>query len=88
MLENKDLEYILTCKKESRPKEDCIAKHFYDFYIVKTQEIDMKHIVLQESEVEAVKLASKEEFKQIVENGNVVDRKEIYDVLLNYLFSI
>lgn len=87
-LNNEDLQYIFTTKKESRPKEDIIEKHFYDFYIAKISKIDIDHITLQESEVENAKLVNKEEFKYMVEYENMVKRDEIYNSLLEYLFTM
>ena len=49
-------------------------------------EIDMNKIVLQESEVAGAKLVTKEEFKEMVETGNMVKRPEFYKALLDYLF--
>lgn len=86
-LNKEDLQYIFTSKKESIPKEDYISRHFYDFYIAKINKIDIEHITLQECEVESAKLVNKEEFKYMVENENMVNRDEIYKVLLEYLFK-
>ncbi len=86
-LYKEDLQYIFTTRNESRPKEDHIAKHFYDFYIAKISEIDMDHITLQESEVENAKLVNKEEFKYMIEHEDMVKRDKIYNALLEYLFK-
>lgn len=84
---NKDLQYIFTVKSESIPKENHIARHFYDFYIAKINKIDIGAITLQESEVENAKLVNKEEFKYMIEHENMVKRDEIYNALLEYLFK-
>lgn len=86
-LQNENLQYIFTCKKETRPKENHIAKHFNDFYIARVKEIDMEHITLQESEVENAKLVTKEEFKDMVEHENMVNREDVYNKVIEYLFK-
>lgn len=85
-VEDKDLNYILTYKKESYVREDYKDKQIFDCYIAKVKEIDMDKIILQESEVADAKLVTKEEFKNMVESGNMVKRPEFYKALLDYLF--
>lgn len=85
-VEDKYLNYILTYKKESYVREDYKDKQIFDCYIAKVKEIDMNKIILQESEVADAKLVTKEEFKNMVESGNMVKRPEFYKALLDYLF--
>lgn len=85
-IEEKDLDYILTYKKESYVREDYKDKQIFDCYIAKVEEINMENIILQESEVADAKLVTKEEFKNMVESGNMVKRPEFYKALLDYLF--
>lgn len=80
-----DLNYILTYKKESKEGEDLIDKQIFDCYIVNTKEINIENIIIQESEVEGVKLVSKEEFKWMIENENMSERPIFYKALLEYL---
>lgn len=84
-VEDKDLSYILTYKKESNVREDYIDKQIFDCYITKVKEINMNDIVLQESEVADAKLVTKNEFKSMVESGNMVKRPEFYKAILDYL---
>lgn len=86
ILEKNQLKYILTYKKESTVKKDYLDKQIYDCYIAKAKEINMEEIVMQESEVEAVKLVNKDEFKEIILSENVVKRPELYQALTKYLF--
>ena len=85
-IEEKDLDYILTYKKESYVREDYKDKQIFDCYIAKVEEINMENIILQESEVADSKLVTKEGFKNMVESGNMVDRKAFYEALMDYLF--
>lgn len=82
-----DLDYILTYKKESYVREDYMDKQIFDCYIAKVKEIDMNKIILQESEVADSKLVNREEFKNMVENENMLERPDFYKALLDYLFK-
>lgn len=86
-LKGEDLQYIFTTKNESIPKEDHIARHFYDFYIAKINKINIENITLQESEVENAKLVNKEEFKYMLEHENMVKRDDIYKAILEYILK-
>ena len=82
-----NLQYVFTCKHESRPKENYIVKHIHDFYVAKVDKIDMEQITLQESEVESAKLVNREEFQYMVEHENMVKRDEIYKAVLEYILK-
>ena len=81
----KELEYILTYKNKENVDEDYIDNQIYDCYIVKREEIDLKDIKMQESEVEQVKLCNKKQFSEIIESGNIVKRDELYKKIIEYL---
>lgn len=85
-IEDKDLKYILTYKKESNVREDYKDKQIFDCYIAKVKEINMNNIILQESEVADAKLVTKEEFQEMIETGNMVKRPAFYKAILDYLF--
>lgn len=87
IIKEEELKYILTYKKESKPKADYIDKQIYDFYIARVKGINMKNITLQETEVEDAKLVTKEDFKNIIESGNIVDRDLVYKKLIDCLFK-
>lgn len=81
----KELEYILTYKNKENAEEDYIDNQIYDCYIVKRDKVDLKNIKMQESEVEQVKLCNLKEFNQIIENGNIMGRDELYKKIIEYL---
>ena len=66
-------------------KEDYIANHIYDFYIVKKENIEMINIKMQESEVDQVKLCNLDEVEEMLDNKQVVKRDEVYRELIRYL---
>lgn len=80
-----ELEYILTYKDQRIIREDFIENQFYDFYILKKNDIEISDIVVQESEVEQVKYIEVNELKSMIDNNLIVERKIIYDSLFKYI---
>ena len=76
---------MLTYQIGRKVKENFYANHIFDFYMVKTDVIDVSKIKLQESEVEQVNLCNLEEVQSMLFNSLVVERKPIYEVLIKYL---
>lgn len=81
----KELQYILTYKDNVKIDEDYIDNQIYDCYIVKKEKIDIKNIKIQESELEQVKLCDLQQFKNIIENEDVMNREELYKEIIKYL---
>lgn len=84
-INERELEHIFTYRNKENVEEDYIDNQIYDCYIVKRDKIDLKDIKMQESEVEQVKLCNLKEFNQIIENGNIVERDELYKKIIEYL---
>ena len=53
--------------------------------MVKRNQIDLNQIKIQESEVEQVKLCDKKEVKEMLNENITVERKLVYEKLINYL---
>ena len=81
----KELQYILTYKDNVKIDEDYIDNQIYDCYIVKKEKIDIKNIKIQESELEQVKLFNLQQFKNIIENEDVMNREKLYKEIIKYL---
>ena len=81
----KELEYILTYKNKKFVDENYIDNQIFDCYIVKRDQINLKDVKIQESEVEQVKLCNKKQFSEIIESGNIVKRDELYKKIIEYL---
>ncbi len=81
----KELEYILTYKNKKIVDENYIDNQIFDCYIVKRDQINLKDVKIQESEVEQVKLCNKKQFNEIIESGNIVKRDELYKKIIEYL---
>ena len=81
----KELQYILTYKDNVKIDEDYIDNQIYDCYILKKEKIDIKNIKIQESELEQVKLCNLQQFKNIIENEDVMNREKLYKEIIKYL---
>lgn len=85
--EIKDFRYMYCFRKEQKFREDFIERQFYDFFILRTTGVDDETLNFQESEVKAVKFVDLTELQKMVEKNEIVDRSEVYQVLINYLFK-
>ena len=83
--EIKDFRFMYSFRKEEKFSTDFIERQFYDFFILRTRDLDDKNIVFQKSEVEAVKFVNITELKKLIEENKIVKRDEVYNVLINYL---
>lgn len=84
--EIKDFRYMYCFRKEQKIKENFIERQFYDFFILRTSGLDDKTIYFQKEEVQAVKFVDLSELQKMIENNELVERKEIYDILVSFLF--
>lgn len=75
-------------RKEQIFSEDFIEKQFYDFFILKKNDLKIENIKVQESEVQAIKFCSVTELRELIVNNQVVKREEVYSELENYIFKI
>ena len=65
--------------------DDFTENQFYDFFILRKAGISIKDIKMQESEVKAIKFVSINELAEMIDRNIIVDRKAVYDELMNYL---
>lgn len=84
-INEEELKYILTYKNSRQIKENYIDKQIYDCYIVNKEEIDIKDIKIQESEVEQVKMCKLSEFNELIQDKKVMNREELYNEIIKYL---
>lgn len=84
----KDFRYMTSYRKESFFEwdgEEMVDRQFFDWFVLRKQEIDVASLKLQESEVQAVKLCSLEEFWRMMDEGVLVNRKPLYDELIKMM---
>jgi isopentenyldiphosphate isomerase len=84
-VEEDELKYRFTYKKESSSKKDFIDNQFFDFYLVQKDKIPLEKISIQESEVQQVKVCNRQEVTQMLKDQVVVKRDAVYQELLKYL---
>lgn len=84
--EIKDFRYMYCFRKEQIFKEDFIERQFYDFFILRTSGVDDKTLFFQKEEVQAVKFVDLTSIQKMIENNELVERPEVYQVLTNFLF--
>lgn len=84
----KDFRYMFSYRTEQIFKEDYIERQFYDFFILRKNEIKAESIKVQESEVEQVKFVDISELNTMIENKELVERDAVYKELMNYLFRV
>ena len=84
----KDFRYMYSFRKEQKYSEDFIERQFYDFFILRKNDLSIDKIKFQESEVKAIKFCSMSELRDIIDNNQIVERNEVYSELENYIFKI
>lgn len=87
-VEVRDFRFMLSFRKEQVFSEDFIERQFYDFFILRQNGINEDNIRFQSSEVKAIKFVTMNELDELIEKGEVVDRKECFDALREYVFRI
>ncbi len=84
--EIKDFRYMYCFRKEQKFRDDFIERQFYDFFILRTPGVDDKTLYFQKEEVQAVKFVDLTTIQNMIDNNELVERPEIYKVLINFLF--
>lgn len=81
----KSFRYMFSYRTMQKCSENFIENQFYDFFILRKENIKIQDIKMQESEVQAIKFVSINELVEMIEQKIIVDRKPVYDELINYL---
>lgn len=84
--EIKDFRYMYCFRKEQKFGDDFIERQFYDFFILRTSGVEDKTLYFQKEEVQAVKFVDLTTIQNMIDNNELVERPEIYKVLINFLF--
>lgn len=80
-----ELEYIFSYRMNQKVSDEFIENQFYDFYIIKNDNIKIENIKIQESELQDIKFVDLSTLNKMLDEHIIVDRKPIYDELINYL---
>ncbi|MCI9064160.1 MAG: NUDIX domain-containing protein [Clostridia bacterium] len=81
----KSFRYMFSYRTQQKYSKDFIENQFYDFFILRKDEISIENIKMQESEVQAIKFVGINKLTQMIEENKIVDRKPVYEELINYL---
>lgn len=84
----KDFRFMYSFRKEQKFSDDFIERQFYDFFILRKNDLVLENIKFQESEVQAIKFVSISELNEMREQDLLVQRDECYDTLTEYLFRM
>lgn len=79
---------MFSYRKEQVINENYIERQFYDFFILRKNDLKAENIKVQASEVEQVKFVNISELNEMIENGEVVERDVVYKELMDYLFRV
>lgn len=81
----KSFRYMFSYRTQQIYSEDFIENQFYDFFILRTEGIKLENIKMQESEVKAIKFVDINELTEMINQNIIVERKPVYDALIEYL---
>lgn len=84
----KEFRFMYSFRKEQKFSDDFIERQFYDFFILRKNDLILENIKFQESEVQAIKFVSISELNAMREQDLLVQRDECYDTLTEYLFRM
>lgn len=83
-----DFRYMFCFRKEQVISDDYIDRQFFDFFILRQPDLALKQVKMQESEVQAVKLCTMSELRELIEKHELVERDAVYAALEDYIFNI
>lgn len=83
-----DFRYVFSYRKEEKVAKDYYDRQFFDFFILRKENLKIEDIKIQNSEVQAIKWVSLSELKEMIEKKAVIERDAVYKEIENYIFSI
>ena len=81
----KSFRYMFSYRTQQKYSEDFIENQFYDFFILRKEELNIEDIKIQETEVQAIKFVDINELLKMQEEKKIVERNPVYSELINYL---
>lgn len=81
----KSFRYMFSFRTQQKYSDHYIEKQFYDFFILRKENLTIKDIKMQESEVQAVKFVDINELEEMRNKKIIVERDPVYDELIHYL---
>lgn len=87
-IEVKDFRYMYSFRKEQKFSDEFTERQFYDFFVLRKNDLNIKDIKFQTSEVQNIKFCRMSDLREMIENNEIVQRDEVYKVLEEYIFKI
>ncbi len=87
-IEADNLQFLLSYNKESRYEwrgKELLDRQFFDCFLLRVVEVDVKNLKLQGSEVQAVKLCTLLEFEDMVTSGVMMNRMPLYEKVMKIM---
>lgn len=84
----KEFRYMTSFRSQIIYNEEFIERQYYDFFILRREQMIPEDISFQKSEVNSIKFVSISELTKMRENHELVDRENVYEILTNYLFRM
>lgn len=81
----KSFRYMFSYRTQQKYSEDFIENQFYDFFILRKENLSIENIKMQESEVKAIKFVDVNELMEMCDKKIIIERKPVYDALIEYL---
>lgn len=81
----KSFRYMFSYRTHQKYSENFIENQFYDFFILRKEELNIEDIKMQETEVQSIKFVNINELLKMQEEKKIVERNPIYNELINYL---
>ena len=84
----KEFRFMTSFRSEVVYSENFIERQFYDFFILRRDDMNLAKIIFQPSEVQAIRFVSLSELAAMREKKELVPRENVYEILTNYLFRM
>ena len=81
----KAFRYMFSYRTMQKFADDFIENQFYDFFILRQENLSIENVKMQVSEVQALKFVDVNELIEMCDKKIIVDRKPVYDELISYL---
>lgn len=83
-----DLEFLLRYARESRYEwrgENLVDRQIFDCFVLRLSAVKIADLKLQSSEVQAAKLCTLAEFREMLVSGEMVNRKPLYEKIIKLM---
>lgn len=83
-----DFRYMLSYRVEETYGDDMIDRQFCDFFVLRQPGLKLNDVKVQTSEVQAVKLCTMSELRNLIDEHKIIKRAAVYEALEEYIFKV